>query len=282
MVGTILTKRLYIFYDPLMISGRNKKREQVESDVEEDLNLSTLITEIRLLRQDIQKLTLRIDKCDRQFEQQDREIKDLKIEITELRHKMEVQEQLNVKRELEIVGVPEQLNENLTHVVMIASKKIGVDLQMTDLDEVRRVGTKNPKNTTNRTVSRPIVVKFLSKIKRDDVLSAYKGRRKLTSEDLVPGSSSSVYINERLTAQNRQLFREARTRAKMQNFQYCWTRNGTVFIRKAANTNGFKHPAIPIRSQKDIEDHLGQVCTPAECVLQEDFPRESVPATLPN
>ncbi|KAL4715123.1 hypothetical protein ACJJTC_012170 [Scirpophaga incertulas] len=217
-----------------------------------------------------------------EFERQDREIKDLKIEITELRHKMEVQEQLNVKRELEIVGVPEQLNENLTHVVMIASKKIGVDLQMTDLDEVRRVGTKNPKNTTNRTVSRPIVVKFLSKIKRDDVLSAYKGRRKLTSEDLVPGSSSSVYINERLTAQNRQLFREARTRAKMQNFQYCWTRNGTVFIRKAANTNGFKHPAIPIRSQKDIEDHLGQVCTPAECVLQEDFPRESVPAILPN
>ncbi|KAL4717958.1 hypothetical protein ACJJTC_012997 [Scirpophaga incertulas] len=207
-----------------MLVSRNKKREQVEGDVEEDLSLPTLITEIRLLRQDIQKLTFRIDKCDRQFKQQDREIKHLKMEITELRHKMEVQEQLNVKRELEIVGVPEHLNENLTHIVMIASKKIGVDLQMTDLDEVRRVGTKNPKNTTNRTVSRPIVVKFLSKIKRDDVLSTYKESRKLTSEDLVPGSSL----------------------------------------------------------QQDIEDHLGQVCTPSKCVLQEDFPRESVPAILPN
>ncbi|KAL4711525.1 hypothetical protein ACJJTC_000541 [Scirpophaga incertulas] len=161
--------------------------------------------------------------------------------------------------ELEILGIPEQKNENLTHLVLVTATKLGVNLQEADLDDIHRVGHLNSEQPSSGSLkTRPIVVKFLRKIKKNEVLSAYKVRRNLTSEDIKPGSSNRIYINERLTVMKRQLFREARVRAKDNNFQYCWVRNGTIFIRRAADSNGKKFPAIPIRCHEDINTHLGQ------------------------
>ncbi|KAL4708559.1 hypothetical protein ACJJTC_014167 [Scirpophaga incertulas] len=69
-----------------------------------------------------------------------------------------------------------------------------------DLDDIHRVGHLNSEQPSSGSLkTRPIVVKFLRKIKKNEVLTAYKVRRNLTSEDIKPGSSNRIYINERLT-----------------------------------------------------------------------------------
>lgn len=239
---------------------RGNRNKQVPSDGtdNDELSLLTVMQEIRLLRQDVLALTHQIDNYDRKLESKDREINDMKLTIHVLTQKIEAQEQLNLKNEIEIIGVPEQGSENLTHVVLTASKKLGVDLQECDIDEVRRAGPKRPNpSAPAASKTRPVVVKFLRKARRDEVLAAAKVRRNLTSEHIVYGTTASIYFNERLTPSNRQLFREARMRAKLHNFSFCWIRNGNVYVRKAANTNSNKYPAIPIRSLDDINVHIG-------------------------
>jgi len=41
----------------------------------------------------------------------------------------------------------------------------------------------------------------------------------------------SIYINERLTAYNRKLLWETRSKAKELGYRYIWTRNGRIYCK---------------------------------------------------
>ncbi|CAG5051590.1 unnamed protein product [Parnassius apollo] len=45
-----------------------------------------------------------------------------------------------MRNEVEIVGIPENLGENLNYTILVAATKLGVDLEDKDLDWVTRVG----------------------------------------------------------------------------------------------------------------------------------------------
>ena len=90
-------------------------------------------------------------------------IAELKLTVLNLQKLVASRDQERMRNELEIIGVPEEVNENLCHIVMVASKKIGVDLCERDIDDVIRVGPKSRKgeilHLSNTTSSRPIVIK---------------------------------------------------------------------------------------------------------------------------
>ncbi|KAJ8736993.1 hypothetical protein PYW07_000264 [Mythimna separata] len=142
-------------------------------------------------------------------------------------------------------------------MILVTSKKLGVELQENDIDQVQRVGAKRTNSPSKPPTSRPVVVKLLRGAKRDELLLAAKSRRNLTSSDIVSGTSATVYLNERLSQANRKLFGEARKRATQHNFRYCWIRNGCVYARKAANTTEKKFRALAIRSHDDIDKLIG-------------------------
>lgn len=228
---------------------------------------SVLLAEIRLLRQEIcdlkqqntvigatltsvsETLDQKLENLNKKVTARDDEILILKASIANLQQKLTYFEQKDMKSELEIVGIPEESNENLVHVAMLISKKIGIQLLEHDIDDVYRVGQRRSDLIQK---SRGIVLRLTRRALRKHILKASKERRPLTSEDIVKGTATKVFINEHLSKTNKTLFHEARLRAESYGFRYCWVRNGTIFVRKVE-----KAPAIPIRTQMDLDEKIG-------------------------
>lgn len=235
--------------------------------------ISKLVAELRQLRQEItemkqQNLEIKnhmtsisdnlshtLNEHTKTLQVAQLEIVDLKLTIGHLQQQIAAREQDSLRNDVEISGITEQANENLYHIVMTASQKIGVELSENDIEDVARVGPKihralNPE--LNNRVQRPIVVKLLRKRKHDELINAAKSRRNLTSENVVYGQPTKIYFNERLTKENRRLFRESRLSAKQHAFRYCWIRNGGIYVRKDTGT-----PAIRISSTHDLDQKVG-------------------------
>lgn len=259
--------------------SRGKQCALIQNDnADDEPSLSLLMDELRLLRRDILDvkselssvtltLSQKFEEFDAKIEAKDQEISYLKAKLTSFESRLGDMEQHNLRNELEIIGVPEQSNENLTHLVLTAAKKVSVDLKESDIDAIHRAGPKRNHSSVGAIDAlkfRPIVVKLTRRAIRDKIIFAAKVRRNLTSEGLVDNHISSIYFNERLSNSNRQLFREARRYAKQCNFRFCWVRNGSIYVRKAACSKEKKYPAFTIRSYNDIETYMGKLppCEP--------------------
>lgn len=248
---------------------RNESYDQLLLEIREmklQLNdISQKSSEIELLRKDVQdlrkelhavtdSLNLKTEKYDRKLQEQDSEIASLKNSLKELQKLQSEEQQNNLGNVIEITGVPEQENENLIHLIMLSAKKIGVDLAEGEVDSVSRAGPVRVNKASKHSVHtpRPIVVKLLRRSKRDAIIKAARLRKNVTSDDVVAGTSNKLFFNERLTKERRHLFRDARTRAKQYKFQYCWVRNGAIFVRRAD-----QKPAILIRDSEDLDAKVG-------------------------
>ncbi|VVD05009.1 unnamed protein product [Leptidea sinapis] len=230
----------------------------IQSSIEYLLSIfDTVKQELAEAKKEI--LSLKNDNSDLR-NKAEQEISFLKSTVTQLHLQIGSRDQDLLQNDLEITGVTELDNENLTHIVMVASKKIGVDLSESDLNGVLRVGPKIiQKSPSIVNKHRPIVVKLVRKHKRDALLKAAKERKNLSTEDIIQGAPSKIFLNERLTKENRRLFREARIRAKDKDFKYCWVRNGGIYVRK---DNG--KPAIKISYSEDLDRKIGAAKLPEE------------------
>ncbi|KAL0880690.1 hypothetical protein ABMA27_001906 [Loxostege sticticalis] len=254
--------------------SRGTKSQVSKSKAEQSPNteLSSLFTELRQLRHELSEVkhqnreiktqmtslseTLKqtLNEHSKQLQHVDLEIANLKSTVGILQQQLAARDQDSLRNHLEISGITEESNENLSHVVLVASRKIGIELAESDIEDVQRVGSRSGKSKTDtqNKIPRPIVVKLLRKCKRDDILRAAKSRRSVTSEDIVAGQPSKIFFNERLTKENRNLFRDARLRTKEYGFRYCWVRSGNIYVRK-----GDGKPAIRITSNDDLDEKVG-------------------------
>lgn len=235
--------------------------------------MSTLISEVRLLKHELAEvkqqnfdiktqmtsISSTLDKnlleCTKKLQVAEQEIVLLKQTIGSLQKQMCAREQDSLSNDLEIIGLTEHAHENLYHIATVISKKIGVELSELDIDNVKRVGPKTQSTSKlpfNKKFPRPIAVKLLRKRKRDELITAAKSRRNLTSESIVEGESTKIYFNERLTKENRHIFRLSRLRTKEYNFRYCWTSNGGIYVRRADGS-----PAIRISAMSDLDEKIG-------------------------
>lgn len=140
------------------------------------------------------------------------------------------------------------------HTVRVIAHKIGISIDDQDIDYVSRAGPRRQQvsNTTDN-LPRNLIVRFVRRHQRDNFLKAAKTRSPLHSTDIeISGANRQVYINERLTPGNRQLFRAARLAAKEHGYRYCWCRNGAILIRKQEG-----NPPIRIRNSDDLDRYLG-------------------------
>ncbi|KAJ8704374.1 hypothetical protein PYW08_013098 [Mythimna loreyi] len=232
-----------------------------------DTTLLELVTEIRELRENERELKEHLASLSplisqhfidfkAVIENKNKEINYLKLSISQLQSAVSALETNALRNEIEICGMPEERNENLTHLLLTISQKINVNLQESDIDSILRAG---PKHNSKEKLSqhRPIIVKLTRKTKRDEILSAAKSRKNVTSEDMVLGTKSKIYINERVTKEKRLLFREARARAQRNGFRFCWLRNGLIYIKKFEDNDNKRYPAIRIQSYEDLDKHIG-------------------------
>ncbi|XP_047033866.1 uncharacterized protein LOC124640233 [Helicoverpa zea] len=161
-----------------------------------------------------------------------------------LEAKIDSMEQQARQCNIEVCNLPEKRNENLLTITESICSTINSPVSHNDIISVHRV----PHARQQDTKPKNLIVKFRSRIIRDNVLSAYRNAKSIKSDQIgISGASVSVYLNEHLTLKNKALFREAKILAKKSGFKYVWVRNATILVRERDNDKSFA-----IRSVEDL------------------------------
>lgn len=180
--------------------------------------------------------------------------------ISALREELNTRDQELLLNDIDIAGVPETTEVNLVHFVKVLATKLGTELQDGDIVHVERVGPvqRNMREIDNSGTAMPprprnIILRLARRTTRDQLISAARVRRVITTTDLeLQGAPRRIYINERLTRTNRQLFGRAREAARHAHYKYVWTREGRIFTRKEDGRTVER-----VRSEKDLTKIFG-------------------------
>ncbi|KAG8295687.1 hypothetical protein J6590_074800 [Homalodisca vitripennis] len=106
---------------------------------------------------------------------------------------------------------------------------------------------------TKNVLAPGIVIQFLSIYTRAVWLSAAK-RKKIETTDLSPTlKQAPVYVNEHLTAHNRQLLGHAKTLVREKKLAYAWVSDGNILVRKTADSQALRdHEQLNLRITRHL------------------------------
>lgn len=178
--------------------------------------------------------------------------KALEATVSQLKMDLDERDQELLLNDVDIAGITEEDNESVQHLVLACATKLGVPLDERDIVSCKRVGLRRT-GTQEDSRPRAVTVRLARRSVRDELIKAARVRRGLSTEGLgLRGSPRPLYVNERLTRTNRQLFNRAREIAKKLSWRFVWTREGRVFVRQDQGA-----PATRIRSSGDLERVFG-------------------------
>lgn len=195
----------------------------------------TVLEKLQTLEEDSMKDRKYIETLEDKIESLERKCKATGIEVR------------NVPRMTEDDKKPETKQEMCTIIKTIA-KAVDIDLKDLDVKDIYRVNS-------NKTTVKPIIVELNSVLMKENIIKAVKifnkGRPigdKLNSSHLkISGPPRPVFLSETLTFNTQKLFFMTREFARENQFSYCWTSRGLIYLRKADG-----QPLFRINSEADI------------------------------
>ncbi|CAN7995616.1 unnamed protein product [Ixodes hexagonus] len=187
------------------------------------------------------------DEVLKKVKEHDSEIRELRKKVDELEQERKTDETAQLKKELnkleqygrknnlEVHGLVQTLNKNLLEKLNKIADKIDVPrLTEDNVEAVHRVPTKAKKTPI-------VIVRFVNRNERNAWL---QNKQKLRSE----ADDDNVYLQENMTALNRQLFYEVRAKAKFLGYKFAWHKEGCSYVRKQEGG-----PTIRIEHDGDLE-----------------------------
>lgn len=210
-------------------------------------SLNNINTRLAEMEKSLGAVDLRQDTLEKRLKSVENQISvttDLPNTLKSLENKLALMEQQARDCNIEIVNLPDRRNENLVNIVMNLGTAVKQQIQASDIVAVHRVPHADQKDTRPKN----IVVKFTTRVLRDNVLSSSRLMKGLNTEHLgISGSKQNIFVNEHLTLQNKRLFRECRDRAKKCEYRYVWIKHGVILARKSDTS-----PVVAIRTERDI------------------------------
>lgn len=220
------------------ISRMDGKLNELEKSVQHFSDAyDEVLSELSGCRSEVVNLNKTVLLLKSDISNKDAEIADLKSAVQSL-------EQYSRVRNIEIHGVKEVTNENCRALVAAIAKEVNVEMDLRELDVAHRVPS------INKNVPRPIVAQFLSRTKRDELLSK---RLLVITNNNIPGLQvgAKVFLNEHLSPYSKNLLRLAKIRARETGFRYVWFRSGKLFVREDDGK-----PVVRINDEKDIDKKI--------------------------
>ncbi|KAI8425632.1 hypothetical protein MSG28_011448 [Choristoneura fumiferana] len=175
-------------------------------------------------------------------------------EVIEKMHlELNERDQALLLNDVEISGVPEHQGESALHITQTLSQKLGISLEERDIVSAERAGPRKTYSGEDRsgTRPRPLVVRLARRALRDQILRSARVRRTLDTSyvGLPEHSPYPIYVNERLTKTNRNIFWKSRRAGSAAGWKFVWTKEGRIYARR---TDSNDSRAVRIQSEKDI------------------------------
>ena len=176
-------------------------------------------------------------------QQQNAELDAIRTEIAALQVEMNnIQQYLRINN-LEIVGLPDPNDGESDETLLINALN-----DLDGLDEIvtpEDIDISHPMKSQRKDGKSVHVVKFISRKTKGMILSA----KKQENNKQFKFRNCEVYINEHLSKVNRSIFAAAQEKKKNLNYKYCWTRGGTIHMRKTDDS-----PVITISTADDLNN----------------------------
>ena len=175
----------------------------------------------------------------------------LEEKITNLKKTCNELEQYSRRECLEIHGIPlppkeRNIKENTNELVIKIGDKMGVPVGPEDISVSHRIPT-SQKYQGKRSAP-AIIVKFK---RRDTKEMFYRGRKELrglTTKDFGYTNENNIFINESLTEANKELFKATLKVKKDYKYDYIWSTNGKIYLRKDRDSS-----AILIKNEGELD-----------------------------
>lgn len=190
-------------------------------------------------------------------------VADLRCKVVLLQQELNDRDQDALLSDLEIGQLPEEKGESIVRAVTVLAARLGVTLEERDIVFAERVGAMQSASAAGAPTNPPrrVVVRLARRPLRDQIISAARVRRTLTASDAgravdtagpAPPYPPRIFVNERLTRFNRQLFHRVRQECRRVGWRYSWTRRGRIYARQSDGKS-----AYPIRCEADVERVFG-------------------------
>lgn len=183
-----------------------KKYEEIKN------NIKTTIENQEMLNQSLRKLQ--------------KENKEYKLEIFDLKERVEDLERVSLETTLNLYPVVEAHNMDLGGVIQKIGQKIGVKIEDRDIvDKYRRKQRKSGKPGD-------IVIKLANKELRDKLLMGIK-KSQLSHEDIgYKCDLKRIYGNEELTKNGKDIYYKALRYKYEHKMKFLWVKGGKTYIKK--------------------------------------------------
>ena len=199
-----------------------------------DIEINELKKENKKLKERLNVIDLDLDDAEERF-----------IELEKSINKCE---QYTRRENFEISGIPdtlpqEELEKKVIDIVnSITNRDENVKITPNDIHACHRL--KKEKDEVNS----KIIVRMVN---RKDTIDVLKNKKKLKDNSVALGFQS-LFINENLSTETKQIYDMARALKKKALIYSCWTYNGIVHIKKKETHN----KGIKIVHISDFEDHF--------------------------
>lgn len=170
-----------------------------------------------------------------------KENEELKIEVKELKSRINDLEEKDKEKNLLISGIELTGTENLkTDIIDKITKALNVEIEKNEIETCYQI-RKNNKNS-------PIILKLLNKSKKEEIIKRRKENGPLFIEECgIISKNGIIYINEDLSKEKQKIFKEARELRKQKKIAFTWITGGKIYIRKTADG-----PAVRLRDIQDL------------------------------
>lgn len=224
-------------------SDQDKRLLCIEKTLNE-IKLSNIEIEksMEFISNQYEEMSQKVTALETQCMKQEHIIDQLKDEVENLNRNAKI-------TSIELRNAPCDLHEtkqDLLKYIIKLCENMKLELNPTDIKDIYRIPGKPEAN-------KPIIVSMSTVSIKQNVLKAAKTyntrnrNNKLNAKDLGLQQTSPIYLSEHLTAKGNRLYFLARDLAKNNNYKYCWSSGGKVFVRKNEGM-----PAILIKSEEQI------------------------------
>lgn len=223
------------------LSSFNKVVEDLKCEV------STLRSSVSFLSENYDSMCKKMQCFESKMKSNDAlkvDYNNLLASVSSIQADMNKKEQWDRRSNIEIIGVPESKSENLMDIVMKISNMDSQICSKSDIDFVTRV---TPKQNDSKK-PRPVVIRFLSRHKKDDLLARLREKTMKASDLGFIGNNNRIYFNDHLTSFNKSLLRKTKELAREKKYMYTWVKNCVIMIRKTDTS-----PVLHITSEIDLK-----------------------------